>query len=122
MNPQVLETLARGRVWTGAQALDLNLVDALGGLEHSIAVACEMGGGLDPKTTQVAEYPTAPDFMAALEDAFADMASVEAQASHLLETFGYGDLVRLTESLVKKGPAIGPENVQVVLPFAYRMN
>src|SRR5262249_20288232 len=38
--------LARGRVWTGRQAVDNGLVDELGGLRDSIALACVMGGGL----------------------------------------------------------------------------
>lgn len=36
--------VARGRVWTGQQALQLGLVDALGGLEDAIALAKEKAG------------------------------------------------------------------------------
>jgi len=39
-----LEPLARGRVWTGADAHERGLVDELGGLEHAIGVACERTG------------------------------------------------------------------------------
>jgi protease-4 len=36
-----LEKLARGRVWTGADAHERKLVDELGGLERAIQLACE---------------------------------------------------------------------------------
>jgi protease-4 len=36
-----LEKLARGRVWTGADAHERNLVDELGGLERAIQLACQ---------------------------------------------------------------------------------
>jgi len=39
-----LEPLARGRVWTGADAREQGLVDELGGLEHAVGVACERVG------------------------------------------------------------------------------
>jgi len=39
-----LESLARGRVWTGADAHSHNLVDELGGFEHAIRVACRRAG------------------------------------------------------------------------------
>ncbi|MBO9533416.1 MAG: signal peptide peptidase SppA [Solirubrobacteraceae bacterium] len=40
----VLEPLARGRVWTGADAKDRGLVDQLGGLEQAIDAAAELAG------------------------------------------------------------------------------
>ena len=36
--------IAQGRVWTGAQALELGLVDVLGGLDAAIALAAELAG------------------------------------------------------------------------------
>jgi len=39
-----LEGLARGRVWTGADAHDRNLVDELGGLERAVELACARAG------------------------------------------------------------------------------
>lgn len=45
-----LEPRARGRVWTGAQAADLGLVDHVGGLRTAIDRACALAD-LDPETT-----------------------------------------------------------------------
>lgn len=39
-----LEALARGRVWTGADAQERKLVDELGGFEHALRVACRRAG------------------------------------------------------------------------------
>ena len=41
MSVEGLRDVARGRVWTGADALARGLVDRLGGLEEAIGVACE---------------------------------------------------------------------------------
>lgn len=38
------DNLARGRVWSGADALDLGLVDSLGGLDEAIAAAAARAG------------------------------------------------------------------------------
>jgi protease-4 len=39
-----LEALARGRVWTGADAHERKLVDELGGFEHALRLACNRAG------------------------------------------------------------------------------
>jgi protease-4 len=39
-----VDQLAQGRVWTGAQARERGLVDALGGLDRAIALAKERAG------------------------------------------------------------------------------
>lgn len=44
MRLEELEPLARGRVWTGADAADRGLVDEIGGLSHAIDVACDLAG------------------------------------------------------------------------------
>ena len=36
MSPERVDEIARGRVWTGAQGLDLGLVDSLGGLTEAV--------------------------------------------------------------------------------------
>ncbi|HEY0474929.1 MAG TPA: signal peptide peptidase SppA, partial [Kribbella sp.] len=51
-----LERLARGRVWTGADARERNLVDELGGFEHALQLACRRAG-LDRDRIAVAVAP-----------------------------------------------------------------
>ncbi len=44
MTPEAVDLIARGRVWSGQQALDRGLVDKLGGLNEAIASAAELAG------------------------------------------------------------------------------
>ncbi len=50
-----VDTIARGRVWTGAQALELGLADMEGGLVDAIEIAKEMAG-LDGNP-RISSYP-----------------------------------------------------------------
>jgi len=51
-----LRSLARGRVWTGADAAAHGLVDELGGLSASVDAACRLAG-LERAQVQVRSYP-----------------------------------------------------------------
>lgn len=44
MSVEEVASLAEGRIWTGSAALENNLVDELGGLDHAITIAAEMAG------------------------------------------------------------------------------
>jgi len=44
MTKEAVNEVAQGRVWSGADALELGLVDALGNLDEAIAEAAEMAG------------------------------------------------------------------------------
>jgi protease-4 len=47
-----LESIAGGRVWTGAEALGLGLTDEVGGFDEALGKACELGK-VDRKGPQV---------------------------------------------------------------------
>ena len=58
-----LDSIAQGRVWTGSQALELGLVDKLGGMSNAIV---DLASELKLSNFSVAEYPAPPspfDFM-----------------------------------------------------------
>lgn len=78
-----IDAIARGRVWSGAQARELGLVDAFGGLRDAIAGARELAK-LDPKRSQVryieAEMTPFERFMAGL--------GADARARTLLRVTG----------------------------------
>ena len=44
MTRDQVDSIAQGRVWTGAQALELGLVDELGGLQDAVAYAATQAG------------------------------------------------------------------------------
>ena len=54
---RVLE-IAGGRVWSGADALEIGLVDALGGLKTAIALAVDKAGLTDYRVVEVLETPS----------------------------------------------------------------
>ncbi|TCC31282.1 signal peptide peptidase SppA [Kribbella sindirgiensis] len=51
-----LESLARGRVWTGADAHSHKLIDELGGFQHALTLACNRAG-LDRDEIAVTSVP-----------------------------------------------------------------
>ena len=65
-----IQTLARGRVWTGQQALDLGLVDSVGGFETALASARELAGLSENQIVRLRRFPARPDGMEALQALF----------------------------------------------------
>jgi len=59
MKPEDIDAVARGRVWTGAQAKDRNLVDHLGGLREALAEARKRADL--PPDTAIVELPEEDD-------------------------------------------------------------
>ena len=120
LDPAVLEPLARGRVWTGRQAFENGLIDGLGSFEDALARACELAGGLDPKTTPVAEYPLPRDFFEQLEEMFESSASVRTE--WLLELAGVEGCWRaLARTLADADELADVERVQCIVPFGWRL-
>ena len=60
MSVAAVDSIAQGRVWTGAQAVNLKLVDKLGGLDAAVAEAARRA---KVKDYEVAAYPAAPSWM-----------------------------------------------------------
>ena len=58
LSMETVEDIAQGRVWSGKDALDIGLVDALGGLQEAITTAAELAG-LD--TYNLVDYPKYDD-------------------------------------------------------------
>ncbi|MEM7354319.1 MAG: signal peptide peptidase SppA [Acidobacteriota bacterium] len=63
MTTEEVDEIARGRVWSGADAKDLGLVDRLGGLEEAIASAAEMTGLEEYRVEYLEEEPDFYDQM-----------------------------------------------------------
>jgi protease-4 len=57
LDPTAVEELARGRIWTGAQALERGLVDALGGIHRALELARELAGIAPDAGLAVRVYP-----------------------------------------------------------------
>ncbi len=57
LDPSKLDDVARGRIWTGAQAVELGLVDSLGGMEEAVATARKLAELPDAEMVAVVAYP-----------------------------------------------------------------
>ncbi len=57
LDPTKIDSLARGRVWTGAQALELGLVDSLGGVQDAVLAARKLAELPDGKFVSAIPYP-----------------------------------------------------------------
>ncbi|WP_203293196.1 signal peptide peptidase SppA [Maricaulis parjimensis] len=84
---RVLE-IARGRVWTGAQALDLGLVDEIGGFRDAVAVAKQLAG-IDPESdVRLRRFPRERTPLEAFQEMFgvsAETAETAARLNALME-------------------------------------
>ena len=89
-----IKRVAEGRVWTGADALSLGLVDVLGGLADAIAIAASNAGLTD--NYAVAEYPKQKD-----------------ELTQILEKLTGEDLsIRLLQWQIRKNPELSILNSQ----------
>lgn len=105
-----VEKIAQGRVWLGADAIGLKLVDQLGGLNDAVAKAAKLAKLSEYYTT---DYPAPSSWLDQLLAGASDAGSVDAR---LRMTFG--DLyepVSLMRNLDKH------EALQARIPFAINM-
>ncbi|MBI4264644.1 MAG: signal peptide peptidase SppA [Acidobacteria bacterium] len=70
MTPEQIDAVAQGRVWTGQQALERGLVDALGGLEAAVALAKERADIPADEDVELVAYPPRRSVYEALREQF----------------------------------------------------
>jgi protease IV len=83
MTVEAVDAIARGRVWTGADALERGLVDELGGLRTAINRAKVLAGLEPDAAVRVVGYPGS-----SLMDLLRPKASSQPAAASLPEAFG----------------------------------
>ena len=110
MSVEAIEKIAEGRVWTGAAAKELGLVDELGGLDKALKIAAEKAG---VEAYSVISYPGKESmFEALLNEGKKDY--IESQMS---ETLGeYYRYLKFVEGL-KTG-----DRIQARMPFDLRIH
>ncbi|HEY2347202.1 MAG TPA: signal peptide peptidase SppA [Xanthomonadaceae bacterium] len=85
--PGQIDAIARGRVWSGAQAKERGLVDDFGGLQDAIAGAAQLGGlAKDQYRVEYVEKPMTP-----FERFFAGLTE-SSRARSLLAASGLGNV------------------------------
>lgn len=68
MSQADVDSIGQGRVWTGADALKINLVDELGGLNDAIAYAAKMAKLTDYKLVELPKQKSPFDFLTKKEN------------------------------------------------------
>jgi protease-4 len=69
--PEKIDAIAQGRVWTGRQAKEIGLVDQLGGLDAAVAVAKQRAKIAGDSQVELVQYPPRKSFYELLSDQFA---------------------------------------------------
>ncbi len=113
--------IARGRVWTGADAIGIGLVDTLGGLDLALRIAAERGGVDNYK---VKEFPKEKDTWKQLSELFGEgdnddltlMAKMRLAYKWKKESKAMKTISRIEDDLYYVGTA---EGLQARLPFVF---
>lgn len=114
-----IRSVAKGRVWTGADAKKHGLVDELGGLEYAIDYVKELIEVEEGKLCYITSYPKKKDEFQAFMDAF----GLEASADMSNETFAErikGEFSPTVESLLLNRSHL-PKNIQDQLKYSLAM-
>jgi protease-4 len=111
LKPEFVDSIARGRVWTGSDAIKIGLVDKLGGLEDAIAYAAEQAKLGDD--FRIRNYPEQKEFIEQLMLELTGEAKARIIGTELNEFKAYYDQIQSVQQM---------KGVQARLPFFYSMN
>jgi len=91
MTVSYVDSIGEGRIWAGADALRLGLVDTLGGLDIAIEKAAQLA---DISDYAISERPALKDFFQEFLESFTDnKISSRMQKSNLYQTYSYFQFV-----------------------------
>ena len=106
LSMETVEQIAQGRVWSGKDALDIGLVDSLGGLQEAIAAASELAG---LKVYNLVDYPKYDDDLESiLFNAFSKVKTKLLQHPFEKYTSEFVEISRL-------------EGIQTRIPYSIKM-
>jgi protease IV len=106
-----VDSIGQGRVWTGADALEIGLVDELGGLEKAIAYAAEKAGIADYKLTEMPEQKD--PFQQLIEEMGGQARTKAMLKTELGEYYSYIEYMHQVSQM---------KGVQARLPFYMKIN
>jgi protease-4 len=111
----VVQEIGQGRVWSGAEALKLGLVDEMGGLDAAVRCAAGKAGLVD--NYAVVEVPRHKELFEALSEAIEGRRREKTRAG----PFG-AVLTEVQETLALLRRLNDPKGVYARLPFDLRLN
>jgi protease-4 len=98
-----IESVAQGRVWTGAEALAAGLVDRLGGLDVAVALAREKGGIAKGQEAQLVVVPEPKGFLELLMERQDDDVATRLVGARTARAAG---VLRWARQLAEGGPIV----------------
>lgn len=119
--PDEVDAIARGRVWTGRQALENGLVDRLGGLDVAVEEVRELTGLEPGEPVRLESYPRPPTLS---EMFFGDGAQARERLARELAAEALGGLPAPLRELAATAPALqllAGERVLALLPWQLRI-
>lgn len=103
-----VDSIGQGRIWSGTDALNLHLVDTLGGIDVAIAKAAELAN-ID--SYRVKNYPHMKDIFEELMDSFTSKTMMfTRERADLGELYTYFNYVQNSVQI---------QGVQAIIPFEY---
>ncbi|MEO1803001.1 MAG: signal peptide peptidase SppA, partial [Cyanobacteria bacterium J06629_2] len=112
-----VKEIARGRVWSGKEAVNIGLVDRLGGLESAIAYAAESAELGD--SWQLEEYPQQNRFETQVIQHLFDVKTLESQAEIDPVT---AEFLKIRQELSMLSAFNDPSGVYARLPFNFEID
>lgn len=108
-----VDKLAQGRVWSGADAMEIGLIDALGGMDEAISEAAELAGIDEYGIRKYPRYKS--DFERFMED-------VGGASSEIRESFLEQEIGSETYDIIRElRAAIKQEGIQTRMPFTIKI-
>ena len=112
MSQEDVHAIAKGRVWSGEDALEQNLVDEIGGFTDAIKKAAELGGAEDGQKTRLIYYPERKSGFEALDSLFGVSADV-AKTARIISAISGDERVAAAISQLslaegERAQAVGP--------------
>ncbi|MGS2762221.1 signal peptide peptidase SppA [Sinomicrobium sp. M5D2P9] len=115
MTEEEVDFIAQGRVWSGTEALEIGLVDEIGGLEKAVEYAAEVGG---TKEYTVQDFPVYTTNIQDIMDKFIGVSIGRSKEEILKEEIGE----QAYQILQKIKVLSGQKGVQARLPFELIMH
>ncbi len=85
LSPEYVDSVGKGRMWTGRQALEFRLVDELGGLDRALAKAQELAGLSIESVVPLAPISEADDWWGRFREIVGSRVAIEVPIEDLWE-------------------------------------
>lgn len=96
MTQERVNEIGRGRVWSGVNALEINLIDSYGGLKKAIEVAAEMA---ELEKYRLTELPEQKEFFEELISSFGGAQISKLIRNEMGDNYKYYQYVKMLENL-----------------------